>query len=64
MPTHEGLPRRSTLQTVHRTRARGYEAVSIKGQNATSSYIMPPARRIIRLFNLLIISTSNTSRNS
>lgn len=29
MPTHEGLPRRSTLQTMHRTRARGYEAVSI-----------------------------------
>ena len=29
MPTHEGLPRRATLQTVYRTRARGYEAVSI-----------------------------------
>ena len=28
MPTHEGLPRRSTLQIMHRTRARGYEAVS------------------------------------
>ena len=29
MPTHEVLPHRSAILTMHRTRARGYEAVSI-----------------------------------